>query len=225
MMAVLMESAGVRGPKRTGWTLASISLHAALIVGAIVLTTQAPAIVDPPTIIIPIVPYVTAQTPKPAPSEPALARLPGAPAIPTLPIALPDVPTFDVDKPFARDIPPGAIFHRPDAPIGPAPVATGSVHTYGSVERIATPLAGNGSPNYPRSLRAAGVEGSVVVTFVVDTAGRAEPASITIVTATHALFADAVRQWLLRTRYAPAEIRGTRVRQLVQQEVGFKLND
>ena len=224
MMTILLESAGVRGPKRTGWTMASVSLHAALIAGAIILTTQAPAIVDDPVTIIPIVPYVPPQPLEPAASQPAPAPLPGAPAIPSLPIPLPTIPTFDVDQPFAPAVSPGDIFDRPSAAIATrAPVATGGVHTRGSVERIAVPLSGNGSPEYPRSLRAAGLEGSVVVTFVVDTAGRAEPASIRFVSTTHPQFADAVRQWLARTRYVPAEINGTRVRQLVQQEVGFTL--
>lgn len=224
-MTVLLESAGVRGPKRARWTMASVSLHGALIAGAIILTTQAPAIVDQPVPIIPIVPYVPApQPPEPAPSQPGPA-LPGVPAIPSLPMTLPNVPTFDAGRPFAPAISPGDIFDRPSAPIATRGAATRDVHTAGSVERIASPIAGNGSPDYPRPLRNAGMEGSVVVTFVVDTAGRAEPASITIISATHPLFADAVRRWLTRTRYAPAEIDGQRVRQLVQQEVGFEIKD
>jgi protein TonB len=226
MMTVLLESAGARGPKRAGWTIASISMHVALIAGAIILTTQAPAIVDEPVTIIPIVPYVPPQPREPALTHPGQAPLPGAPSIPSLPIPLPIVPTFDSGQPFTPSVGTGDIFARPVMPItSRGPVATGGVHTSAGVERIASLLPGNGSPVYPRALRTAGVEGSVVVTFVVDTAGRAEPSSITIVSATHTLFADAVRQWLARTRYAPAEIGGKRVRQLVQQEVGFRLND
>jgi hypothetical protein len=37
------------------------------------------------------------------------------------------------------------------------------------------------------------------------------------------VFGDAVRKWLLRTRYVPAATNGRRVRQLVQQQVAFTL--
>jgi TonB family protein len=162
--------------------------------------------------------------PDPTPSDPGAVAPLGAPAIPSLPIALPKVPRFDVTQPYAPNIGPADVFTRPSAPIAIRnPVSSGGVHTPGSVERVASPPSGYGSPAYPPSLRGAGVEGSVVVTFVVDTAGRAEPTSITVVSTTHPLFAEAVRQWLTRTRYTPAEIDGRPVRQLVQQEVGFTL--
>ncbi|HJU64130.1 MAG TPA: TonB family protein, partial [Gemmatimonadaceae bacterium] len=76
---------------------------------------------------------------------------------------------------------------------------------------------------YPRALRNAGVEAEVVITFVVDATGGVERGSVTVVSATHELFADAVRRWLPHTRYAPAEINGKKVRQLVQQQLGFTL--
>lgn len=223
MMTVLLESRGPRGPLRAGWTAASVSVHAALIVGAVVVTTQAPALLDVPEPVINVIPYQPPRAPQPRPSQPTGPVMPGAPSLPSIPI--PTVPTFDVTRPFTTTTVAGTeIFDRPPGPIVPTVTAPGGgVHTSGGVDRIAAPLSGNGAPDYPRSLRTAGVEGSVLVTFVVDTTGRAEPGSITVVSSTHPLFADAVRQWLGRTRYAPAEIRGMRVRQLVQQEVGFAL--
>ena len=224
-MTVLLESAGARGPRRAGWTVASVSVHAALIVGAAVVTTQAPGIApllnDPPILVIP---YQPPQPPPPRPSQPTGPVAPGAPSIPALPIKIPTVPSFDVTRPFTKTPAGTEIFDRPPGSIVPTVIAPGGgVHTSGGVDRIAAPRSGNGAPDYPRSLRTAGVEGSVLVTFVVDTTGRAEPGSISVVSSTHPLFADAVRSWLGRTRYAPAEIRGMRVRQLVQQEVGFTL--
>jgi TonB family protein len=139
-------------------------------------------------------------------------------------IHVPTVPTFDVGPSFTPTVPSGDIFERRRGQMIPTvPASPGGVQTAAAVDQLAAPLPGNGAPQYPGPLRTAAVEGSVVVTFVVDTTGRAEPTSITIISATHALFADAVRQWLARTRYVPAEIHGRRVRQLVQQEVGFNL--
>jgi TonB family protein len=48
-------------------------------------------------------------------------------------------------------------------------------------------------PVYPDSLRAAGVAGSAVMEFVIDADGQVDPESIGVVSATHPLFADAVR--------------------------------
>ena len=72
-------------------------------------------------------------------------------------------------------------------------------------------------------LASANIEGSVVVRFVVDTLGRVEPQSILIVRSTHAQFERAVRDAIPGMRFIPAEVRGGRVRQLVEQAFGFEL--
>ena len=226
MMTVLLESGGARTPRRTGWSVASLAAHSLLIACAIALTTHAPAAVGPGDAVVHRVIYdpvpLTPQQPTERPAGPTLH---GAPTLPSLTIQVPTVPTFDVrpgipSSPVDAD----AIFRRDAGPMtsGRA-VSSDGVHTVGNVDRIAAPLPGNGAPDYPRTLRTAGVEGTVVVTFVVDTTGRAEPATLAILSTTHPLFADAVRHWIARTRYVPAEINGKRVRQLVQQEVGFTL--
>lgn len=225
MMTVLLESAGAREPRRAGWTLGSTVLHAALIVGAVALTTRAPQIADGSAEPVHVITFDHPEPIEQRPSRPPAGPvLPGAPALPAIPINIPNVPTFDVTRPFTSSaVAAEDIFRRPSVPIVSAAPGPAGVHVVGSVDRIAAQLPGNGSPDYPRTLRTAGVEGNVIVTFVVDTAGRAEPGSITIVSTTHALFADAVRHWLARTRYSPAVLDGQRVRQLVQQEVGFAL--
>jgi protein TonB len=63
----------------------------------------------------------------------------------------------------------------------------------------------------------------VVARFIVDTLGHVDPGSISILASTHALFADEVRRWLARTRYAPAMHAGGNVRQLVEQRFEFAL--
>lgn len=93
------------------------------------------------------------------------------------------------------------------------------------VEKGAAPQPGNPAPLYPVSLRAAQLDGTVVARFIVDTSGRAEPASIAFPEASHPAFAEAVRQALLRSRYLPATVRGRPVRQLVQQRFSFALQN
>lgn len=227
MMTVLLESAVARGPRRTPWAAASITAHTALIAVAIALTTQATGeAVDREPIERPIFIPMPQQPAEPISATGQQPRTPVDPP-PSVPITLPSIPTFDPSVPFApAQLPVQEIFSRPaplDAVPGSAgPVADG-IHTSATVERIASSLAGNGHPVYPRTLQRANVEGEVLVQFVVDAAGRVERGSITIMQATHPLFADAVRDWLPSTRYAPAEIGGTRVRQLVQQTIGFAL--
>ena len=67
------------------------------------------------------------------------------------------------------------------------------------------------------------IEGDVLATFVVDTTGRADPASFKVLRATHQLFERAVRDALPRMRFVPAEVGGRKVRQLVQQPFSFAI--
>ena len=108
-----------------------------------------------------------------------------------------------------------------------AGTASGSVPdggVYRIVERAAAALPGAPRARYPESLRQAAVEGQAVLRFVVDSAGRVERGSVVTVSATHGLFAAAAREALAGTRFAPAEVGGRRVRQLVEQAYAFTLD-
>jgi TonB family protein len=76
-------------------------------------------------------------------------------------------------------------------------------------------------PLYPDYLRTRGIEGSVVIRFIVDTLGRADSTTLRIVEMSHPGFADAVRTALPRMRFIPAELDGRHVPQLVMQEFRF----
>lgn len=60
---------------------------------------------------------------------------------------------------------------------------------------------------------------TVSVQFVVDTVGRPEPGSFRVVRVQREALVDSARQALSTWRYAPARLRGCRVRQLVQTPV------
>jgi len=98
--------------------------------------------------------------------------------------------------------------------------ATNEPYRWQQVDRIATAVT-EAPVEYPAMLRHQQVEGRVVAEFVVDTLGRVEPKSVRIVSATHALFANAARSALPRARYTPAELEGRKVRQLVVLPVRF----
>ena len=80
------------------------------------------------------------------------------------------------------------------------------------------------APAYPDSLQAAGIEGSVIAQFIVDTTGRAADSSFVIVGATHPHFAQSVRDALPRMLFRPAELTGVKIRQLVQQTFSFRIS-
>lgn len=100
---------------------------------------------------------------------------------------------------------------------------SGRAYDEDQVER-AVQVTRGAQPRYPDALKSVGVEGVVVMRFIVSAEGRVEPGSIEAISTPHKLFADAVRTALLNTRYRPAEAGGRTVRQLVEQSFSFKLD-
>lgn len=91
------------------------------------------------------------------------------------------------------------------------------------VEKPVTQIPGGGMPRYPNILRQAGVEGEVLVSFVVDETGAADTATLKVLRSTHDLFTIAVKNALPTMRFAPAEVGGRKVKQLVQQPFTFAI--
>ena len=213
MLRVLVESAGRRREHGVAWTAASAFAHATLIGAAVIATTRETLQVH----IDQAAPHLLYMSPRPSAPTPSSENEVKAnvPMIRPLEFALPALPRVDLDKPAQQppmsfDVPAGHGLHGPGASEA-AP--TGDVYVPASVDRTVVPNADN----------LLQCTGEVVVRFVVDSLGRVEPASIVVVEATHASFADAVRRWLPRTRYRAAELAGRPVRQLVEQRVGFVL--
>jgi protein TonB len=76
-------------------------------------------------------------------------------------------------------------------------------------------------PRYPAALESVGIEGLVVVEFVVDTTGRVEPASIRVMESTYPGFESAAQRAIAGSLFRPAHIRSVPVRQLTRQSVRF----
>lgn len=91
------------------------------------------------------------------------------------------------------------------------------------VDRPALLLPGQMGPTYPDALRDEAPDGVVVVRFVIDTAGRVETPSLSVMRATHQQFADAVRAALDRLVYSPAQVDGHSVRVRMMQRFEFHL--
>ncbi len=79
------------------------------------------------------------------------------------------------------------------------------------------------APAYPKALLAKSVEGAVNTTYVVDTTGVADTASLVVLSATDTAFARAVREALPYMKFHPAIRANRKVRQLVSQTFVFKI--
>jgi TonB family protein len=141
---------------------------------------------------------------------------------------VPDVP-MDVDltsritdtKDFG-DADPAALVSRSSMYALAHPGPNGA-YTEDVVEKTVWPMSGNPHPRYPDDLQRAGVEGSFVVQFVVDSTGRVDAKTLAFPQNTQPGFLRAIKDALLRSRFLPAELAGIRVRQLVQQQFSFVL--
>jgi beta-lactamase regulating signal transducer with metallopeptidase domain len=92
------------------------------------------------------------------------------------------------------------------------------------VTRQARQIPGARNLRFPDSLRHANVGGEVLAQFVVDADGQIEPGSYKAIKSDHELFSRAVGSALPAMRFSAAEIRGTKVKQLVQQPFTFALS-
>ncbi|MDB4914847.1 MAG: TonB family protein [Gemmatimonadetes bacterium] len=234
MLKTLPESSPLH-VRRAGGTVTSMMIHGVLIASAVALA----------------VPADGRATVKPAP-PPTLTYLKTQPD-PT-PAPLTTNSGLVVEKSATRiQVPLGHIDHIPPIGIGstqPAEIVMGNLPPenmfYGrgvgeTGVRLAGPPAGNvvdvkyverapfvigtpAAPRYPAALRANGMSGSVVVRFVVDTAGRAEMTTVEITESSHSLFTDAVREALARYRFSAGEMSGHKVRTMVQLPFTFEVH-
>lgn len=227
MLNRLLESKANR-ERSVGGAVASVATHSALIGLAIYATAQA-RVADPPPAQV-IHPFYFAPPRPPSLSRPAPGIASNAitnrlvfvdPAVsitlPSVDVPLPTLGSAD----FRRD-PVGGLASLGAA--SPAPEGTYATFRADQVEKQVSLISGSASPRYPEVLRMAGVEGKVVARFVVDESGRVEESTVRIVRSDNPLFDEAVRSALARMRFAPAEIAGRKVRQLVEMPFVFALS-
>jgi protein TonB len=107
---------------------------------------------------------------------------------------------------------------------GTGPVVTDQPYLEAVVEERPDLLQGSCRElRYPEILRQAGIEGRVLVEFIIDTLGRAERGSIRIVNSPHQLFEAPSREVVASCRFRPGRISGRAVRVRVQQPINFTI--
>jgi periplasmic protein TonB len=228
MLETLLESKP-KGSRSTAGTIASVTTHTALIAAAVFATAQAR-----------VQPRASADTVRAVyfpPNVPRVQTPRSAPAATTAPvdahrmifvgthidIAIPPIDiTTVVSKPEDFGSASTSALRPDGARIQTAP--DGSPFRADQVDRQVGLIPGVRPPTYPEALRSAGIEGKVVVEFVVDERGQPVQGSVRVVQSDNDLFADAVRVALGRLRFTPAEVGGKKVSQLVQMPFVFTLN-
>ena len=225
MFTNLLESRA-RAQRSFGGSFVSLVMHAGLIVVAIQATLHAGQGRD---VRETKVEYAEVRKDEPAPPkirEIRLVPLPKGFQTLSAPLNIPDVlPEIDLSRRPTNELDwlgKGAPGGR-DSGVAVTPPPANEVYSESQVEKPVMAVAGSATPRYPDVLKAAGVEGEVDVSFVVDTTGRAEPATFRILSSTHELFAAAVRSALAGMRFIPAEAGGRKVKQHVQQPFVFRI--
>ena len=225
MLSVLAASSGLAARDHAfGSNAASLCIHAAVIACAVVLSDR--AVVTDDGRIIPTDPLIWNVPDRPAPSPAPLPA--GSAPGPALVASILTIPVeTNPGIPPSPGIPiadPGPLLGASWS-LGAGPVtlaAPSDPVSIGVVEELPV-LLGFPAPRYPELLRQAGVEGRVTVALVLDTLGRAEPASVRILSSTHRLFEPAAAQVVLGSTYSPARLNGRAVRVRIQVPVAFEL--
>jgi protein TonB len=77
------------------------------------------------------------------------------------------------------------------------------------------------APTYPERMRASRIEGQVIVQYVVDERGNPQMNTFKVLKSSDHAFTEAVKGAVSLMTFHPAEIRGQKVKQLVQQPFKF----
>lgn len=243
----LLESSKVKKKKGFGGTTFSVGFHAAIILLVVYATSQA-ADSEPETMSPQRINFVKPVTAAPEPPKQRPTRLPSdaklakvaipAPALGfktlnvpiEIPTKIPDIdPTAQMtnEADFTGKGVAGGIGKGLKGSAGGAnstgTTAGSDIYTENDVDEVVVSL-GNVQPVYPEAMRAAGVEGQVLVQFIVNEKGRVESGSIKIINSANPMFEASVRSALPRMKFKPATVNGRPVKQLVQQPFQFKLN-
>lgn len=223
MLQRLPETGAVR-ERRLGWMAPSVAIHAAIITAVAFAPAkgrEAPPRDVPPDSVFYVAPatdqHVRTSTEATGSTRGPLPRLP-IPDQTSTSIADPTTPTIwsPIDNAVgAEDI----ATSGPGDALSSGASGTISEATVDEPVRVRTESA----PLYPMQLRAMGIQGAVDLEFVVDTTGRADPATLHVISSSHDRFTAAVRAALEDARFVPGRYNGHAVRTLVRRRFEFRL--
>ncbi|QJR37492.1 M56 family metallopeptidase [Gemmatimonas groenlandica] len=97
------------------------------------------------------------------------------------------------------------------------------VESGATLDQQAAIAPGAVGPAYPPTLRAAGVQGSVVAQVIINADGTADMSSLKVLRSPDPLFTESVKTALAQMKFSPATVKGRAVRQLMQLPFEFSL--
>ena len=245
MFEVLLASAAPRvvRPARLVGSLLTHAVTIGLLVGAARATRDDRLFgpVDPNLLVVIPTAFVTPapRPPAPQPERPLVKRETMAPApkgfkTVVAPLDIPPLPPIDLSGPpfDPRD------YTGRGVEGGSADGVFGSIHTAyrgkpgGGGEMVYTAatddfrfhqavLISQPEPRYPPIAEKIGLEGRVLIRFVIDTTGRVDKASIEVLETTEEQFTPPARDAVARARFRPALLSGTPVPQLAEESIRF----
>src|SRR3989338_5550518 len=235
MLENLVESRPKR-PRTRGQVALSVILHALLIYGAVQATAPA---VETMKAILADTTMIWLKPPEPPPPPPPPPEIPkeqiytdvllplGFQTVmpPTeMPKELPEINLTERFNPedFSGKGVEGGVARGVVGGTGSTEPVTGEASLAENVDDPVSPI-NQPKPRYPPVLQQAGIQGFVEARYVVDTTGRAEPASWKVLSSTHQQFEPSAREAAMKSTFKPARIKGRPVRQLVQQLFTFKI--
>ena len=200
--------------------LQSTLIHASLIAGAVVATKAAPAIVHPPHDPISLTWPGSPTTRAPVSCGCGVSLPHGLSTVPEIP----DIPRVPIPGGSPRVDPTTLVDDTGLPPTSGNVIDSTSAATIFDEMVVDDPptLLAAGLLRYPAILDAARVEGSVTLSFVIDTEGRVEQDGIQVISATDAGFIPAAKEAVLTSRFHPAMKSHHPVRVRVQQVITFK---
>lgn len=225
MFETLVESGhkiGGKGPLEAG--VVSLFVHGGIVVSAVFATMQVGQAASGVRVDTALV-YVAQPQTQPKPPEPpppgVIPQFKGFQTV-VAPVDVPvDIPAVNLQEKFdPRDY--SGIGVEGGVATGII-VPAGQVFTENLVEEKPSLLVAT-TPVYPELLRAAGIQGRVVVQAIIDTAGRAEPASIKIVRTPNVEFNQSARDWITKVLFRPARVRGQAVRVLIELPIDYRIS-
>jgi protein TonB len=212
--------------------LTSISIHSGVIWLAVVATVKTAEVIEEAQADTTMVFLTQEAEPEPeeaAPVQQILSIDPPPKGFQVLeaPIDIPSaIPPIDLSERFdPRDFSgvgvEGGVFSGVEGGTGPVDFTQTFLETAVDErpERLSGPM-----PRYPEMLRQAGIEGVVMLEFVIDTTGRVETESIKVLQSTNRAFEGPAKDVIRRSIYRPGRVRGQAVRVLVSQQIGFTIS-
>ncbi|HEU5261230.1 MAG TPA: energy transducer TonB [Gemmatimonadales bacterium] len=223
MFDVLIESKRTKNRKKAlGVGFVSLTVHTALIAGAVYATLHAGQRDNSVRVDTAMVFIAQEQQQKPPEQQPVQLDVPlkGFQTVVAPEVIPTNIPPVNLSEKFdPKDYSGSGV----EGGLATGMVPTGNeVFMEAIVEEKPSVLSGP-QLQYPELLRQAGIQGRVMVQAIIDTTGRAEANSVKVLQSPNPGFDQSARSYVLKALFRPARVHGRAVRVLINIPIDFKI--